>query len=168
MQTLPSIDRIRELLDYCPSTGLLTWKEYRNSQAMKGQEAGHISSEGYRVIGFDKKVYQSHRLAWAHYYGAWPKGQLDHINHNREDNRILNLREVTHTQNQRNRSKNRTNTTGITGIYNPRPGRWLARICVDRKQLNLGTFSSYDAAVAARREAEEKYHYHPNHGLNGQ
>ena len=165
MQIIPTVARLTELLHYCPSTGELTWKVHRNSQARLGQEAGHISIEGYCVVGIDRRVYQAHRLAWAVHYGDWPRGQIDHINHVRTDNRICNLREVTHTQNQRNRSRNHTNTSGITGVYNPRPGKWLARICVDRQQHNLGTFGSKAEAVAARKAAETLHNYHINHGL---
>lgn len=160
----PSAEEIRELLDYDPTTGELHWKVRRNSRVAEGQLAGSINNEGYLVVGIFRKVYQAHRIAWLIYYGQWPSDQLDHINHCRTDNRITNLREVTQTSNLRNKRKSKANTSGTTGVYKTRAGNWIARICVGRETLNLGTFPSIDLALKARNEANIKHRFHTNHG----
>ena len=165
MQDVVSVERVRALLAYTPNTWRLVWKTYRNSQAQKGQEAGHISaSEGYRLIGIDGKLYKAHRLAWLLHFGRWPAGQIDHINHDRLDNRISNLREVSQVTNLRNKSKSKANSSEHTGVYKTAVGNWIARICVNRKQINLGTFLTLEEAVAARELANSSFKFHPNHG----
>ena len=99
------------------------------------------------------------------YYGEWPREDIDHINHNRLDNRIENLRCVNDSINLRNKSKSKANTSGQTGVYRTAVGNWIARICVNHKQVNLGTFSDVAEAIAARKDAEKFYQFHPNHGL---
>ena len=165
MPNLPSLERVRELLRYCPTTGKLFWKTYRNSQARAGQEAGHISKqEGYRVIGLDRKLMQAHRIIWFIHYGQWPQNQIDHINHDRTDNRISNLREVSQIENLHNKSKCRNNSSGHTGVYLTPEGKWKARICVRSKMLNLGTFADFSKAVSVRKAAEVQHNFHSNHG----
>lgn len=165
MQIPISVERVRELLHYCPITGEFLWKSYRNPQAIEGQRAGHISNTGgYLVIGIDNKVMQAHRLAWLHYFGAWPTEQIDHINHNKLDNRISNLREVSQRQNLHNKSKSKANSSGNTGVYKTNTGKWIARICVNRQQINLGTFSNFNDAVLARQNANKLHNFHSNHG----
>jgi HNH endonuclease len=165
MHKILDIERIRLLLNYCPVTDKLSWKTRRNSQALQDQEAGYIAKEGYRVIGFDYKIYQAHRVAWAHYYGSFPAEDVDHINHNRSDNRIVNLREVNDLANLRNKSKSKVNSSGHTGVYKNSAGNWIARICVLHKQINLGTFSTKESAYEIRKAAELAFSFHPNHGI---
>lgn len=159
------VKRLHELLSYDPDTGDLFWKSYRNSQAIERQKAGSINNYGYCVVGIDNKVYQAHRVIWAMYYGQWPDDEIDHINRNRVDNRIANLRCVSGNINMKNKSKSKANSSGHTGVYKTKEGRWMARICVDRKLLNLGTYESIEEAVAVRKRAVNKFKFHPTHGV---
>lgn len=163
---IPTAERVRSLLDYCSITGELTWREYRNSQAVAGQVAGHVdSATGYLVIGIDHKVHQAHMVIWLHHYGHWPSNDIDHENRVRTDNRIHNLRCVSRRVNCKNKSKSKRNSTGHTGVYKTPAGKWIARICVDFIQVNLGTFPSIDEALVARKAAEVLHQFHPTHGL---
>ena len=95
---------LKSLLDYNPETGKFIWKVSKNNRVKSGSEAGTIQSSGHRSILIDKKDYLAHRLAWLWYYGRWPEDQIDHINHNPDDNRIENLREVSNQENGKNQS----------------------------------------------------------------
>ena len=162
-QTL-SFDRANTLLDYDPLTGAFRWKIYRNSQALAGQPAGSLNVHGYVVIKVDGVFYLAHRLAWLMVYGSFPAEHLDHVNHKRADNRISNLRLACRQENAKNRTKSRNNTTGHTGVYQVPGGKWIGRISVQGRLVNLGTFSSLEDAVAARSTAKKQYSFHPNHG----
>jgi hypothetical protein len=97
-----------------------------------------------------RKNYSAHRLAWLYVYGEWPSDQIDHINRNRSDNRIANLRIATPTQNQANRSVCKRNTTGFKGVtVDPRTGRFRAKIRVNGKRTHIGVFDSAEEAGAA-------------------
>lgn len=91
--------------------------------------------------------------------GVWPKGQIDHVNGNRLDNRICNLRDATHAENQRNSKRPKSNTSGIKGVYwDKRSKKWGAHIRFGNKMLNLGRFSEKEDAAAAYKLAALKYH----------
>ncbi|AHC94018.1 hypothetical protein CH29_gp65 [Achromobacter phage JWAlpha] len=152
-------------LDYNPITGVFTWKVKRNNQTLPGQQAGSVNNEGYVTIPVMGVYYAAHRLAWLVSYGCWPVNQIDHVNRIRTDNRLCNLRDVTQTVNTRSRSMSKANSTGVTGVYKTRAGNWIARICVDRKQINLGTFASIEEATAARQQAIAAHAFNPTHGL---
>jgi len=124
-----------------------------------------MHTQGYRNGCIDGISLYAHRVAWALYFGEWPDGEIDHINHDHADNRICNLRSVTRAENLRNLPKMRHNTSGVTGVYR-RKDKWLAAIRVDRKLIRLGYFHSFNDAVAARELAERQYRFHPNHGRN--
>jgi hypothetical protein len=98
-------------------------------------------------------------------HGAWPEGEVDHIDHDKSNNRISNLRVTTRTGNGRNASLFRTNTSGASGVewYKMRQ-RWRAYISVNNRRVHLGYFDAFDEAVAARKTAEINLGYHPNHG----
>lgn len=92
--------------------------------------------------------------------------EIDHINHNRSDNRLNNLREVTHVENGHNISKKTNNTTGYTGVvYHKATGKWLAQIMINGKNKYLGLFSTIEEAVEKRKEAEKDFNFYANHGL---
>jgi len=156
-------DYIKDLFVY--KDGELLWKETRNSRAIKGNVAGCIdSSNGYREIRVNYKRHYAHRLIWAYFNGAIPEGaQIDHINHDSTDNRIENLRVVSHQNNHRNQSIRRNNTSGVTGVGRER-GKWVAKIMVDGKSISLGRFTELKEAVEARLEANKLYGFHDNHG----
>lgn len=153
-----------EVLTYDPLSGDLHWKTYQNSQALAGQKAGSVDKLGYIVVGLKRKYHKAHRIAWFLTYGRWPCGYIDHINHCRADNRLINLREVTFRENLLNKNKSSANTSGYTGIRETNKGRWMVRICVNRKHICIGTFPSITEAIAARAAANVAYDFHPNHG----
>lgn len=88
---------------------------------------------------------------------------IDHINGDPSDNRLENLRNVSHEVNGRNLARRKNNTSGVTGVSR-HGSKWVARICPSRRTIYIGIFDSFDDAVAARRAAEVKYGYHPNRG----
>ena len=159
-----SFQRANELLSYNPETGEMFWKVNRNSQVRKGMKAGSLTKSGYLVLGIDRKVYQLHRVAWLLHTGQSPKGQIDHINHIRTDNRFSNFREVSQEENQKNKSKFSNNTSGHSGVYKNRKGRWIARIYSQGRHVNLGTYDSIQEAIDARERAKNNLNFHDNHG----
>lgn len=157
----------KEHLDYDPETGWLTWKrlkEYNRhdrqfNTKFAGKRAGTIDIHGYRQLKLNKKVYYAHRIIWLWWTGEWPKEQIDHINGIPDDNRISNLRDVTHFKNQQNRTKpNKNNKSGHIGIdYCKRENKWRARFMVEGKVNNLGLFSSLESAKLAYESAKNNY-----------
>lgn len=119
---------------------------------------------GYKrgaVLGVQVKA---HRVIFAMYHGYWPT-EIDHINHNRSDNKISNLRNVSRQQNCRNLSISKNNTSGVIGVYWTKARNiWRAQINTNGKHIHLGYFEDKIDAIAARKEAESKYGFHKNHG----
>jgi hypothetical protein len=153
------IAKIREFIDYNPETGAMTWKKVISNRTKAGSPCGaNIDSKGYFRVCFDKKQYRAHRIAWAIFYGEEPKKQIDHINGRKTDNRINNLRLATNTENSRNASISKNNTSGKTGVtYHKSAKKWLAQITVNRKNRYLGIFDSKEDAIKKRNEAELLY-----------
>ena len=149
--------RLKELLSYDSDTGIFTCLVSR-SPARAGQPTGCLNPLGYTVIGVDRKLHYAHRLAWLYTHGSWPNGVIDHINGQRSDNRLANLRDVTQKDNVQNPSNRpKKNQHGATGVYKDRKnGRWLAAIFRDGKKYFLGAFESMKEAGAAYNEADEK------------
>ena len=144
-----------------------SWKSWNTKHANK--KAGHLHKtvNGHLsiIIRMFYKPRGAHRIAWFMHYGEWPKDQIDHINGDATDNRIENLRDVSNQENQRNKSRQSRNTSGVTGVHwHKRDKKWIARIKVDKKDLYIGMFDTFEEAVAARKEAEIKYGFHENHG----
>ena len=149
---------LRSVLHYEPEIGIFTWKVSTSRRVKVGGVAGCQSGHGYLRIAVQSRLYKAHRLAWLYVYGAWPKDQLDHINRNRSDNRISNLRGVTNKQNLQNASKYSHNTSGHTGVcWHKQCSKWVAQIAHNRKHLSLGLFTNIEEAVAARKAAEKLY-----------
>ena len=158
-------EKLKELFRYEPDTGKFFHRKKRSGVSDITKEAGTLSS-GYIRIRIGKKSYRAHRLAWLYYYGVEPDGKIDHINHNRADNRISNLRVTDDVGNSRNLSKMCTNTSGVTGVcWHKRKNGFEVRISDNGKNKYIGTYSDFDEACAKREEAEIKYGYHPNHGI---
>jgi hypothetical protein len=152
------IDKRRAAPRYDAYTGAFFWRVDRGQRFRAGQEAGTLHSSGYIIIGFEGKYYKAHRLAWLFTYGEWPERDLDHINHKTSDNRIVNLRECTSSQNQANRSSNRNNSSGYRGVtFHKKLGKYQAAIRVNRKPVHLGTFITAVDAAAAYETAARSY-----------
>ncbi len=155
---------LQNLLDYSVITGVFTWKVCLAARAPVGAKAG-CKANGYIQIRIKNKLYYAHRLAFLHVLGVFPKQQIDHINGNRSDNSWINLREVSSTLNQQNAPLSKNNTSTVVGVlWDKRRKSWLAKIGVNSKELYLGAFKEFDLAVIARKNAEQHYGYHPNHG----
>ena len=156
--------KIKELLHYDQDTGEFTWIVKR-SGARKCRQAGNISNRGYRMIGINGTLYSAARLAFLYMTGDFPDNQVDHVSHVREDNRWSNLREATQQENSHNLPKFTTNTSGYTGVsWHKRINRWISRIRVDGNDIHLGNFTKLHDAIEARKQANVKYEFHPNHG----
>lgn len=152
-----TIERLQELLHYDPETGAFSWRVSMAGR-VAGRPVGSKNQHGYVRIRVDGRRYMAHQLAWFYVHGEWPKAELDHRNRVRDDNRIENLRPVTHSENMQNRvHARRDNTAGLLGAHIDR-GRWTARITVDGKERRLGYFPSPEAAHAAYMDAKAKYH----------
>lgn len=145
-------DRVKTLLTYDPDTGFLTWRK-------TGKRAGAQHYSGYRNVFVDGRCYIEHRVIWLYVHGEWPAYDIDHINRQRNDNRLANLRLTSRAENCQNQPVRKTNKSGKTGVYFHRVSKkWAAVISVDKRQLHLGTFNNCDEALAARRDAETKYY----------
>ncbi len=133
---------LKERYNYDPLTGLFTNKVRFNNRAIEGAVAGQVDSEGYMRIGINKKTYMAHRLAWLYHYGCWPKHTIDHINQVKDDNRVVNLRDVSLSTNCFNRGNSKGYTQRSSGNYR-------AQIIVDKVAYNLGTYSTAEEAHQA-------------------
>ena len=108
--------QIKELIHYDKDSGVFTWKVDRQNIAKKGMVAGSSASDNYLVLTLFNKQYKAHRIAWMYEYGHFPKDNIDHINGNKKDNRIINLRDVTSLINHKNMSIDKRNKSGKTGV----------------------------------------------------
>lgn len=175
-------DKISRIASYDPSTGIIVWLDRlpdtfgccpkeRNRVASRwnklrsGKVAGHKNSNGYIVLCIEKKTLQAHRIAWMLHYGEWPKGQIDHINGIRDDNRIENLRVVTSAENAKNKRVLSSNTSGHMGVhFHKGTGKWHARIMSDGVRTHIGAFDSKLDAASAYDACAKKLKFHKNHG----
>ena len=149
---------LRSILSYDPETGIFTWKVSTSRRVKVGDAAGCQDGGGYLSIKVQSRPHGAHRLAWLYTYGEWPEDQLDHINRDRSDNRIANLRDVSHKQNMQNAGKPSNNTSGHPGVYwHKRDFKWVAQIRHNYKQIFLGCFTTIEDAVSARKAAEKIY-----------
>jgi len=158
---------LKQIINYNPETGALLWLKTTGKRIKKGNVAGSRDrTSGYRNLRINGKIYREHRAVWFYMYNEWPK-YLDHINHIRDDNRLINLRKVTHQENLKNQKLNKKNTSGITGVVRDIiRGKWRAQIVVYYKRINLGRFDDKFEAICARKSAEIKHGFHKNHGIN--
>lgn len=157
---------MREVLEYSPSTGSLTWRVARGRCAA-GTPAGYDTDRGYRAVRIFGKVVYIHRVACLYMTGSIPP-EVDHINGDRSDNRWLNLRRADRIENSKNMKMPSTNKSGVMGVFwNNGKRKWTARIKVRQQSIHLGHFHSLSDATEARRVAEIKYGFHENHGRTG-
>jgi hypothetical protein len=157
MNPLPSVERLRELLRYEPETGRLYWLTTRNNNAKAGAVAGGKNGR-YWYVEIDGCCVGAHRVAFALTHGRWATGHVDHINTDPSDNRAVNLREVTRSENLRNQRKAQAGSaTGLLGVYRFR-SKYSAKIATGGKQLHLGVFDTPEAAFAAYVQAKRELH----------
>jgi len=152
---LPTQDRVRELLDYDPLTGIFRWRANRNS-ALVGAVTGFTDTSGHLRIWIDGRKYAAHRLAWLYVYGEWPSAQIDHRDLNPKNNAINNLREASPAQNRWNARALRED--GRKGVVARAGGKWEASIWASNKRHYLGRFDSAESAHAAYAAAAIKHH----------
>lgn len=174
----------RQLIDYDPETGSLTWLprpleffphggiggQSANAARWNGQYAGKpalnaIDVWGRRTGTFFGRRMASHRVCWAISYGTWPTKFIDHINGIPSDNRITNLRDVSHQENMRNKWISSNNTSGVNGVsWNKLRGKWEAYTKVDQKRCSLGHWVTLNEAKAARYAADRVLGFTMRHG----
>ena len=149
---------LRSILRYDPATGIFTRKVRTSRNVKVGDIVGSQNGDGYLLISVRSRRHKAHRLAWLYVYGAWPEDQIDHINRNRSDNRISNLREATNKQNMQNASKRSDNTSGHPGVsWYKQKSKWQAKITHNQKKIHLGSFTTMEEALSARKAAEKLY-----------
>jgi hypothetical protein len=159
MRSLPDPTHVASRIAYDPETGVLTWK----SAPPRGREIGDRlrdcdNGNGYRYVKINSHPYAAHRVAWCVMTGQWPPGEVDHINCQKADNRWVNLRLATRSQNQQNMPVDRKNTSGFKGVgWHKCKQRWRAYIQVDGRQISLGYHPDAEAAHRAYCAAAEKY-----------
>lgn len=157
-----------ELLTYCPETGNLYWKKSKKNTVIKaGDVAGRIDKNGYRRLCIDYVRIDCHRAIWIMVYGSIPEGMvIDHIDHDRSNNRLDNLRLTTVKGNGRNLKMNIKNKSGVTGVrWEESRNKWVSYIRVDGKTKFLGRFDLLEDAIMARKIANEEHNFHENHGI---
>jgi hypothetical protein len=166
-------ERVRSLLDYSPPTGLFIWRPRPVAEFTTGKQtalhlsrrwntryagtiAGTTRHDGYVTIRIDDKPFLAHRLAWLWVLGCWPEAVIDHIDGNPNNNRIANLREATHRQNQQAQKRRPQNTSGFKGVSR-RHGRWAAQIRIDGRKTGLGLFDTKTEAHHAYLKAARQH-----------
>jgi hypothetical protein len=147
---------LNEYFEY--SNGKLFWKKMLpKSDNLIGKEAGRIAKDGYRILWFMGKNRLTHRMIYLMHNGVLPKF-LDHINRDRLDNRIENLREATSRQNAFNRTKPQTNTSGHKNItWNKANKKWQVHLMIERKTKYFGTYFDINVAKFVAETMRYKY-----------
>jgi HNH endonuclease len=167
------IATLNSMLRYDAETGVLYWKErspdmFKNPKSAAAWNAKYANKpaingihNGYRYGSLFGRATEAHRIAWALHHGKWPEHHIDHINGDRSDNRIVNLRDVPHRINLRNTKLSNHNTSGVMGVqWKNYAQKWVVNVGGEY----IGIFASFEDAVAARKAAEKKRGYHQNHG----
>lgn len=151
--------RLKDVLGYDPYTGIFTWQIRTGRRSHIGDIAGGIDkSTGYWRINIDKKKYHAHRLVWLYMTGAFPNNEIDHINRNRNDNRFVNLRDVTRSENAQNQNGIRS-SSGLRGVsWNKRDNCYSAKINANGKQYHLGSFDDKQKACDVYMVAKINMH----------
>jgi hypothetical protein len=163
-----TLQQLKQVLRYDPTLGIFQWLPTANVKGISaGSRAGSIETRsGYRRIKLNGKMYTEHRLVWFYVHGVWPTGVIDHINHDRSDNRIQNLRDVTHKENMLNKKALTTSITGHQGIwFNQKTSRYVAEITKDGKKVYQKSFTTANLAIEAREAKLKQLGFHENHGF---
>lgn len=151
--------QVKEIYSYNPDTGIFL---------RKGSDVGVIESWNKYLKSYYKgKYYSVHRLIWIYMTGNTPASDIDHIDHDRQNNKWENLRLVSRKQNMQNAIKSKVNTSGFTGVtWCKQQGQWQAQIMIDGKNKKIGRYNSKIDAVAARIRANKFYGFHLGHGAS--
>lgn len=158
MTSALSQEELRAMLRYDPQIGEFVWLVKPSKRLPSGAIAGGLNAEGYRVIRLCGRLYKAHRLAWLYVHGEWPAMCIDHINGVRDDNRIANLRCVTHGENMQNqRRAHANNKTGKLGVA-PDGIKFLSRIRVGGRSQFVGSFATAEEASTAYIAAKRRLH----------
>lgn len=135
--------QLKSILDYDQDTGLFTWKKKLSNRTEIGNLAGYYKDFKYTQICIEGTLYYAHRLVWLYMYGYMPK-YVDHINKNKSDNRLCNLREATNQQNAFNSKKPSNNTSGIKGVmWNKYAKKWHVQLCFNKKKKHIGYYADF-------------------------
>lgn len=157
-----------ELFNYDSETGNLIWKIRPSQNVRVGAIVGSVHHTGYRIVRFSRKNYLAHRIVWDLNNPddkLQPGDEIDHIDHDKLNNRLSSLRKVSAVENSRNKPLATRNTSGTSGVYwYSQYGKWRAQIVVKGRLVFLGYFADKEDAILARRAAEIKYGFHKNHG----
>jgi len=162
-EELLTAERLREILDYDPETGIFIWREGVKRHTA-GTRAGYPGFWGYWRVGIGGKAYRLCRLAWLYMTGEWPKEEIDHINAKRNDDRFVNLREASRAMNAQNlRKPHRDNTHGLTGVMRFKKNwstieKWTSQIMAKGKRYHLGVFDTPEEAHQAYLKAKRELH----------
>ena len=153
-----TLQRLQELLRYEPMTGNFYWLTKRPGTKI-GSVAGGLTTKGYVVIRIDNHGYKAHRLAWMYIHGTWPAEHIDHIDGDRSNNRLTNLREATETQNKYNMGLSPLNTSGRKGVKPTKnKSRYVASIRINGKLVHLGVYDTLELASEAYEKAAKNLH----------
>jgi hypothetical protein len=181
-KALPSQEVLRQLLDYDPATGVLTWRtralcwfqdgkqtRVHNAAIWNGKNAGKqafitMLPSGHRYAGVFGQKLLAHRVIWKMVTGDEPD-TVDHVNGDASDNRWQNLRNVSQRVNSCNCKLSKNNTSGVNGVsWDERRQNWCVSVNVNYRKLHVGAFDTLEAATAARKQAEREHGFHENHG----
>jgi hypothetical protein len=157
-------DFLKEHFSYDADTGILTRKKFihaKHGSLKIGDKVGVKTRSGHLTIKLFEKTYMIHRIIWFYVHGHWPNHDIDHINGIGDDNRIVNLRDVTKSGNLQNMRKAQINnkSSGLLGVYRePATGKYQAKITVNRKPLYLGSYRTKEEAHEVYLQAKRKLH----------
>ncbi|MDU5780720.1 MAG: HNH endonuclease signature motif containing protein [Pantoea sp.] len=153
-----SLELLSDYLDYDANTGIFKWKKSAGKRSA-GSIAGSLMHIGYIRICVLKQPYMAHRLAWIFHYGELPSSSIDHINGDRSDNRISNLRLANYQENAWNTTQYSNNRCGLKGVhFNSRDKRYIAQITAGGERICLGSFKDKFEAHEAYLKASSRLH----------
>ena len=148
---------LKSILDYDLDTGIFTWKINKAKRTNIGDIAGW-SDNGYREIEINDKKYKAHRLAWLYVYGEMPKKLIDHVDGNRSNNKISNLREATYQTNNENYKTPKTNKSGVKNVsWYKNINKWVVSISIRKTKKTVGYYDDLELAELVAVEARNKY-----------
>ena len=154
-------DKVQSLFNYDPDIGIFIRKVKTTAKTKIGDVVGYDNKNGYKKISIDNKLYFSHRLAWLYVYGVWPEKGLDHINRNRSDNRLCNLRLANQSENTQNTAIRKNNTSGYKGVtFCKNTNKWISQIMINYKHIYIGKYETPEIAYEQYINMAKKLHTH--------